>query len=251
MHSTPNFITDWQISLDRSPIALSSLLFRPWIAVLTGVTIAGGHRQAAWAIEPPLPDRPPQQERFDWPKLELQSPEAIDLEAPPESSPESNRETMPADFQVRIAGFRFTGWRGCGPSQAALLANLQPLIGQRVTFQQLLAARDRVVEAYHREGFTTTTAYLPPQPIADPESAIITIAIAEGQLEDIRILGLKRLQNRYISNRLRLASQRSGCPFNTKNLLEALQRLQLDPKIRSISAILENGSRPTSSILNG
>lgn len=255
MHTTPDSMLNSRRLPDRSLLPLPFLLFRPQIAVLVSLMIVGGYLPAAEAIEPtvpssPLPDRPLEQERWHWPELDLQAPEAIELEAVPGTPINPHHETLPTDFQVRIAGFRLVGWRGCGPSQAELLEGLQPLIGQKVTFQQLLMARDHVIAAYHREGFTTTTAYLPPQPIADPESATITIAIQEGQLEAIQILGLKRLQNRYISDRLQLASQRSGCPFNQNKLLDALQRLQLDPKISSISAILENGSRPHLSILN-
>ncbi|MDJ0568742.1 MAG: ShlB/FhaC/HecB family hemolysin secretion/activation protein, partial [Pleurocapsa sp. MO_192.B19] len=71
----------------------------------------------------------------------------------------------------------------------------------------------------------------------------------EGELAEIRILPAEdslKLNSNYIRSRLNLAVSK---PLNIYELQEALQLLQLDPLIDSISATLSAGSRPEQSIL--
>lgn len=70
--------------------------------------------------------------------------------------------------------------------------------------------------------------------------------VVEGEIEDIEIVGTRRLKPGYIRSRLGLAAKP---PINADKLLEALQRLQIDPLIGTVSADLQAGVRPGTSIL--
>jgi hemolysin activation/secretion protein len=70
--------------------------------------------------------------------------------------------------------------------------------------------------------------------------------VVEGSLEGINVTGTHRLHRGYIRSRLALAA---STPLNTNRLLEGLRLLQLDPLIQSISADLQAGTRPGTSLL--
>jgi hemolysin activation/secretion protein len=75
---------------------------------------------------------------------------------------------------------------------------------------------------------------------------VVKIQIVEGGLDEIEITGNRRLNSNYLRSRLERATRR---PLNRSRLLEALQLLQLDPLIATISAELQAGSRPENSRL--
>ncbi len=70
--------------------------------------------------------------------------------------------------------------------------------------------------------------------------------VIEGEIEAIEIVGTRRLKLGYIRSRLGLAAKP---PINADKLLETLQRLQIDPLIETVSADLQAGVRPGTSIL--
>ena len=80
----------------------------------------------------------------------------------------------------------------------------------------------------------------------DPEEAVVNIQVIEGGVDEIVVTGTKRLEPSYVSRRLKRAA---SAPLNQNKLLEALQLLQLDPLIETISADLSAGTRPESGIL--
>ncbi len=59
------------------------------------------------------------------------------------------------------------------------------------------------------------------------------IQIVEGSLQEIRISGQERLSPDYVRSRLNIAT---GKPLNRDRLIEALQVLQINPLIASLSA---------------
>lgn len=124
------------------------------------------------------------------------------------------------------------------PCQNSLAAS-----GFLVTFEQLIQARTAVTDFYVEQGYVTSGAFIPEQAIADGQ---ISIQVIEGRLETIEIMGLQRLQQRYVRDRLRLAG---ATPLNTSKLLAGLQLLQQDPRIATINAELAAGIEPSSSLL--
>ena len=116
---------------------------------------------------------------------------------------------------------------------------------QDLSFDDLLRARSIITQLYIECGYITSGAILPPQ-VPEDENNIVTIEVVEGRLEDIEVNGLGRLNDGYISSRLELAA---SSPLNRTELVEGLQLLQLNPLVRRISADLQTGTRPATSIL--
>ncbi|MEM9090391.1 MAG: ShlB/FhaC/HecB family hemolysin secretion/activation protein [Cyanobacteria bacterium P01_F01_bin.53] len=116
-------------------------------------------------------------------------------------------------------------------------------IGRPISFNELLQLRSAVTQRYVDEGFLTSGAFIPPQTL---ENGIVTVQVIEGEIEEIEIVGTRRLKPGYIRSRLGLAARP---PINADKLLEGLQRLQIDPLIETVSADLQAGVRPGTSIL--
>lgn len=115
--------------------------------------------------------------------------------------------------------------------------------GRPVTFDELLQLRSVVTQRYVEAGFLTSGAFIPPQTL---ENGIVIVQVIEGEIEDIEIVGTRRLSPAYIRSRLGLAAQP---PIKADTLLAGLQRLQIDPLIETVSADLQAGVRPGTSIL--
>ncbi|NEO86868.1 MAG: ShlB/FhaC/HecB family hemolysin secretion/activation protein, partial [Spirulina sp. SIO3F2] len=124
-----------------------------------------------------------------------------------------------------------------------LADQLAGLLGRPITFTELLNAQTLLTDYYKDQGYLTSGAFIPPQPLNE---GTVTVQIIEGRLEDVRITGLEHLKQSYIRRRL---SQATQPPLNQNELLEALQLLQLDPLIETLSVNLSAGTRPGLSIL--
>jgi len=120
-----------------------------------------------------------------------------------------------------------------------------PMEVQTLDFTQLLRARSAITQLYINCGYITSGAILPPQTPED-QNNIVTIQVIEGELEDITVTGLDRLRPSYVRSRLAIAG---SAPLNQRQLVEGLQLLQLNPLIQRISADLQTGTRPGTSIL--
>ncbi len=127
--------------------------------------------------------------------------------------------------------------------EARLKQLLQPYLFRPVTFVELLKVQQAITKLYVERGYFTSGAYIPPQTI---NNRTLKIEIIEGKVEEIKISGLKRLRLEYVRSRLAIATQ---APLNQDKLLNALQQLQLNPLIRSISAELSQGINPGESFL--
>lgn len=120
----------------------------------------------------------------------------------------------------------------------------QPLENQKIAFEQLLQLRSQITQLYAENGYISSGAFIPNnQNVAD---GIVQIQVVEGELEDITITGLNRLQTGYVRSRIQ---RFSGKPLNQKRLEEALQLLQIDPVIERVNAELTAGSVPGNNIL--
>ncbi|BAZ10994.1 surface antigen D15 domain-containing protein [Calothrix sp. NIES-4071] len=128
---------------------------------------------------------------------------------------------------------------------------------QPITFTQLLQAASKITNLYIREGYVTSGAYIPEQTLTGcfvkPEtlfSCVVKIQIIEGSLQEVRITrqqtSSKRLNDSYVRARLELGI---GKPLNIRHLREALQLLQQNPLIDSISAELSAGTVPGTNLL--
>lgn len=129
--------------------------------------------------------------------------------------------------------------RFCPEPQCQKLPRTEQDPPVELNFNQLLEARSAITQLYIDKGYITSGALIPEQ-ILPPGGGTLKIQIAEGSLEDIKITGTRRLNPNYIRSRLELANKK---PLNRDRLLEALQLLQLNPLIESLSVDLSAGSR--------
>ncbi|MEM1253564.1 MAG: ShlB/FhaC/HecB family hemolysin secretion/activation protein [Cyanobacteria bacterium P01_H01_bin.21] len=180
--------------------------------------------------EPPLPDEPlvpiPSPD-------ELLSPDGQPL-LPDDGLGEGNELFYVADIQV-VGSTVF--------DEEDLADLLNQYRDRDVSFNQLLQLRSDITQRYVDAGYLTSGALILPQTLVDD---IVVVQVIEGVLEDIVIRGTQRLNPAYIRSRVGLAARP---PLNVEELLAGLQRLQLDPLIETISADLQAGVQPGTSLL--
>lgn len=131
----------------------------------------------------------------------------------------------------------------------------------RFSLTQLIKIADGVAQYYANKGYKTSGAIIEVsqgnQQTAERE---VKIKVIEGELksENIKVtfpsakqdnqeISRQRLNPNYIKSRLALAASK---PLNIDKLQEALQLLQLDPLIKSVTARLSAGAAPGESILD-
>lgn len=119
----------------------------------------------------------------------------------------------------------------------------QPYTNRNLSFAQLQEVRSQITKLYLDRNYVTSAAVLPPQTLIDN---VVKIQIIEGSVEEINVIGARRLNPSYIRSRIGLATQP---PLNVDRLLEQLRLLQLDPLLTGISADLQAGTKLGSSIL--
>ena len=161
---------------------------------------------------------------------------------PPPKLPEqpiSRQDDPNARFQVdRIEVVGSTVFK---PEQ--LTAITAPFVGRKLTFIELLQVKDAITKLYVDHGYVTTGALIVPQTV---EAGVIKIQVIEGSLQEIKIIGNRRLRTQYIRDRILLGAK---TPLNVPHLLEKLQLLRLDPQIQNLSAELQTGVHPGTSVL--
>ncbi|MFM7471333.1 MAG: ShlB/FhaC/HecB family hemolysin secretion/activation protein [Nodosilinea sp.] len=142
---------------------------------------------------------------------------------------------------ITVERFEVIGSTVFSPEDFAKIT--QPYTQKPISIAELFQVRSKITELYLKKGYLTSGAYIPPQTL---QTGVVKIQVVEGGLEAIQIIGTRRLRPSYIRSRLELATRK---PLNRDRLLEALQLLQLNPLIQSISADLSAGSRPGESLL--
>lgn len=171
-------------------------------------------------------------------------------EAPPAASPSHPSPHLPSNSSpglpstVTVSRFEFVG--NSVFSQTELSRVTQEFTHRPVTFAELLKLESLVTKYYTDRGYITSGAVILAGQTVPKTDAVIQIKIIEGSLEAIEITGNQHLHASYIRNRLKLATSRA---VNQNRILEALQLLQLNPLIQTISAELAAGSRPGVSLL--
>ncbi|TAD79782.1 MAG: ShlB/FhaC/HecB family hemolysin secretion/activation protein [Oscillatoriales cyanobacterium] len=215
---------------------------RGWLLGGLLLMVAGPGSGVAIAQTPlvPRPDRLPTEPSLPeaLPRLDplLPPPDRDRPETPPDNLPE-----IPGTISVKA--FRVTGSTVFSAEEFAQL--LAPYTNRPLTFAELLAARSAVTQLYVEQGYSTSGAFLPPQSI-DPNHGVVEIRVLEGRLEAIEIQGLRRLREGYVRSRLERATQP---PLQVDRLLDALQLLQVDPLIETVSAELSAGLEPGTNLL--
>ncbi|WP_334821263.1 ShlB/FhaC/HecB family hemolysin secretion/activation protein [Nostoc sp.] len=111
---------------------------------------------------------------------------------------------------------------------------------RQLSFAQLLKARSAITQLYICKGYITSGAIIPAEQELPPGGGVVKIQLVEGSLEGIKITGTRRLNRSYIRSRLERANQK---PLNRDRLLEALNLIQQNPRIESLSAELSAGTR--------
>ena len=177
----------------------------------------------------PLPPLPPPEDLFD--------------PFGPEVTPPTADPSLPFDQEtVTIKRFEVVG--STVFSTAELAAVTAPFTNRPLTFAEVLAVRSAITQLYLDRGYITSGAIVPPQDFQ--EGGVVEILVIEGGLENIEVMGTRRLRPGYISSRLAVGA---STPLNVNRLLERLQLLQLDPLIDTISADLQAGTEPGTNLL--
>lgn len=191
----------------------------------------------AQVITPPrddIPEQPLPQE----PLPPLPPPDEL---LPPPAVP--TEPTAPGDVPATlfVNGFVVEGSTIFTAEEFAKITD--PFTGRELSFAELLQVRSLVTQLYVDQGYVTSGAFIPPQTL---EGGVVKIQVIEGTLEDINVTGTRRLRRAYVRDRIQLSA---STPLNVPRLLRGLQVLQLDPLIANISADLQAGARPGTSLL--
>ncbi|MFK8184229.1 MAG: ShlB/FhaC/HecB family hemolysin secretion/activation protein [Phormidesmis sp.] len=129
--------------------------------------------------------------------------------------------------------------------ESEIEALVRDLEAQDITLADLLTLRAEITKLYVDAGYISSGAFVPANQVFE-NNGTVSIQVVEGELEQIQILGLNRLRERYVRNRLRRAAQP---PLNVNRLEQELQLLQVDPLLQSVNADLTAGSGPGENIL--
>ncbi len=188
----------------------------------------------------PRPENPPSTQPLPEQQPTEPLPSLDDLLKPaPGQTPIEEGTDTPQTITVK----RFVVTGSTVFSQQQFDEKLKDFVNKPITLTDLFQARTVVTQMYLEKGYVTSGAYIPPQKL---QAGVVEIRVVEGSLEDIKVTGTRRLNPNYVRSRLRIASRP---PLNRDRLLEALQLLQLDPLIGTISAELSAGTRPGVSLL--
>ncbi|MBD1849140.1 ShlB/FhaC/HecB family hemolysin secretion/activation protein [Cyanobacteria bacterium FACHB-502] len=226
----------------------------PAVLLLVALTgLLGGSALAQTAVPqvpestrtPQLPlqeNQPPSLQPQPVPQPSLPLPNPDELLRPSPQAPATPQPVLgEVPTTIQVDRFEVVGSTVFTPEELAAVT--EPFTNRDITFAELLEARSAVTQLYVNEGYITSGAIIPPQAL---QAGVVTIQVIEGNLEAIDISGLTRLRLSYVHDRLELAAQ---TPLNVNRLLEGLQLLQLNPLIQSISADLQAGVRPGTSVL--
>ncbi|NMF61131.1 ShlB/FhaC/HecB family hemolysin secretion/activation protein [Pseudanabaena yagii GIHE-NHR1] len=123
-------------------------------------------------------------------------------------------------------------------SDAELAEITKDYLNKPISINELFQIRTKITKLYLDNKYVTSGAYIPEQNF---QSGTFRIQIVEGGIEEIKVTGLTRLNQGYIQSRIAIATQK---PLNSNRLLEALQLLQINPLIDSISANLSPSLQP-------
>jgi hemolysin activation/secretion protein len=159
----------------------------------------------------------------------------------PSREPTAPQQEIPATGTIIVNRFEVLG--STAFSEVELDQVLLPFTKRPITFSELLKARSQITDLYVSRGYITSGAFIPTQ---DLQNGVVRIQVSEGGLEEIKITGVERLSPEYVRSRMNIAT---GAPLNRDRLIQALQVLQINPLIASVSAELSAGTQAGQNIL--
>lgn len=186
---------------------------------------------------------PPSTQPLPEPSVPTPLPPPEKLLPPPSTAPTSPEQTPSGDIPqtITVKKFNITGSTVFSAEEFAKIT--QPFTNRAITLAELFQVRSEITKLYVEKGYITSGAFIPPQKLQD---GVVEIRVLEGELEEIKVTGNRRLNSNYVRSRLAIATRK---PLNREKLLEALQVLQLNPLIQNLSAELAAGTRPGKSTL--
>ncbi len=224
------------------------------LGIISTNTVISHQIKAQIPVEPtdiaPLRDLVPPQQPQPLPEQPLKPTPAEELLPTPPPPVIVPTEIPEPQKTITVTKFEFTGNTVFSSSQLEAEVT-QNLLAQPIPLSRLLQIANDVAKLYAEAGYTTSGAVISiPETTQQQGRGIVKVQIIEGELEQINVTPLdesERLNPNYISSRIAVAA---GKPLNIIKLQEALQLLQLNPIIQTVSAELADGSRPGTSILN-
>ncbi len=227
----------WMLLGCLSPIALTSSLPAPAQPALPTIPRDQPPAQLPPQIIPR--DQPPSTQPRPEERLPP-SPQPPTPLTPPPLTPDDRGPEAPLVFRVRR--FKVVGSSVFSPAE--IDAVTQTWLNRDITFTEVLQARVAITDLYTQRGYITSGAFIPEQEFGNGDD--VTIAVIEGTIDSINVIGTRRLNPGYIRSRLAIAATP---PLQQSRLLEALQLLRLNPLIANLSAELASSSHPGQSTL--
>ncbi len=196
------------------------------------------------SLQPLTPQIVPPTLRSPAPQLPVQTPAPLpspDDLLKPSLQPANPQQDIPVTGTITVNRFEVLGNTVFTSKELAQI--LLPFTKRPITFSELLQARSLITALYVSRGYITSGAFIPTQSL---QNGVVQIQVIEGSLEEIKIIGVERLSPEYVRSRMNIAT---GAPLNRDRLIQALQVLQINPLIASLSAELSAGTRPGKNIL--
>ncbi|MGL5831948.1 MAG: ShlB/FhaC/HecB family hemolysin secretion/activation protein [Waterburya sp.] len=112
---------------------------------------------------------------------------------------------------------------------------IKPVEGKEISLAELKLLTDKITQLYLNGGYITSRAIVVSDSLTKEN---IQIKIIEGVVEEIKVIGAKRLIG-YVRSRVKLGAD---APLNTGELEEQLRLLRIDPLVENIEAQIGAGS---------
>jgi hemolysin activation/secretion protein len=125
--------------------------------------------------------------------LSLFPSQAAAQQREPALSEQSRTSTPVPDGAMQVHGFKITGNSAIPSDEFAEL--LAPYIGRSLKLAELQHVADQLTQEYRQQGYTLAKAYLPEQ---DVEEGIVEIAVLEGVVGEIRVVGNEHYSTAFI-----------------------------------------------------
>ena len=114
---------------------------------------------------------------------------------------------------------------------------IEPYTNRVVASSELEDLRVELTQHYIRHGYINSGAVIPDQKVVN---GVVQMAIVEGRLTDIEIIGNSHLDSSYVKDRLILGA---GIPLNVNDLQEQIKIILDSPVIETINSALRPGDR--------
>ena len=111
-------------------------------------------------------------------------------------------------------------------------------VGKEVTINDLIGMANKITEHYQRNGYISTTAYLPPQKVEDGN---VEIVVLEGKYGNVTIEGNKWARKKYLNATfLKDKSIQEDKVLNVADIQESLREINATDYIKGAVALQDN-----------